>query len=451
MVVVIVALFSLFQGVLQPLCSRPQQIVLAYSGGLDSHVLLHLLARYKQQYPQHQYLAVHVHHGLSANADAWLTHCQQTAQALDIAFVAERVSLQLGNRTSLEAIARSARYDAIAKHLRADSLLLLGQHLDDQFETFLLQLKRGAGIKGLSAMAQVMPFALRPGCQLCRPLLTQSQQSLVDYAEAAGLHWVEDESNQDQGYERNFLRHDIIPRLKQRWPQIASAVHRSAELCAEQQQLADEVAALDFAGAQSRLDMGGRGLKITKLASLSKIRRNNLLRFWLAQQQLTMPSRQHLALLWQEVVNASVDANPQLSWQGGQFRRFQDVLYNVPVFADLKHQIIALSPQLQQIELPDGIGRLDIEWDDAHIHLTASDTKISVAPPRAGQRVTIRFRGQGKCQPLGRRGSRSIKKLYQEYQVAPWLRDRIPLLHYDDEVVCAIGLWVCQGYQLAQD
>ena len=451
MVVVIVALFSLFQGVLQPLCSRPQQIVLAYSGGLDSHVLLHLLARYKQQYPQHEYLAVHVHHGLSSNADTWLAHCQQTAQTLDINFVAERVTLTTGNRTSLEAIARSARYDAIAQHLRADSLLLLGQHLDDQFETFLLQLKRGAGIKGLSAMAQVMPFALHPGCQLCRPLLTQTQQSLVDYAQAASLHWVEDESNQDQRYDRNFLRHDIIPRLKQRWPQIASAVHRSAELCAEQQQLADEVAGHDLASALSHPDRGERGLRITKLTALSKIRRNNLLRFWLAQQKLPMPSRQHLALLWQEVVNAGADANPQLTWQGGVFRRFQDVLYNVPLFADLKHEAICLSLQKQCVELPDGLGSLNITWQDGYIHLASPLLSVSVLAPCAGQRITIGFRGQGKCQPLGRKGSRSIKKLYQEYQVAPWLRDRIPLLYYDDELVCAIGLWVCQGYQIAQD
>lgn len=449
------ALLPTFQAALQQLTARPQQIVLAYSGGLDSHVLLHLLARYKQLFPQHTYLAVHVHHGLSANADSWVEHCARTAKALGIDFVAERVSFTVTNRDSLEAKARSARYLAIAQHLKAESVLLLGQHLDDQLETFLLQLKRGAGIKGLSAMAQQMPFSLAPGCQICRPLLDQSQQTLVDYALKNQLSWVEDESNADQSYDRNFLRHDIIPRLKQRWPQIASAVHRSAELCAEQQELADEIAQIDLIAAQHSM----HGLKIPPLRKLSKIRRNNVIRFWLAQQELPMPSRHHLAKLWQEVVNAGEDANPQLGWQAGQFRRYQDVLYNVEQHAELKDEIISIaeiSPQL--ISLPDNVGslRLQLQGSDntTTLNLHGADginstdsTTFCVQLPAAHQRVTIRFRGVGKCQPVGRHGSRSIKKLYQEYQVAPWLRDRIPLVYYDDELICAVGLWVCSGYQ----
>ncbi|MFT5806656.1 MAG: tRNA(Ile)-lysidine synthase [Moritella dasanensis] len=451
-------IFSTFQNSLFPLTARPLQIVLAYSGGLDSHVLLHLLSRYKELYPQHDYLAVHVHHGLSANADAWLTHCQLTAGGLGINFVAEKIILNVGSRESLEAKARSARYQAIAKHLTAESLLLLGQHLDDQLETFLLQLKRGAGVKGLSAMAANMPFALQAGCQIVRPLLTQPQQALVDYARQANLTWVEDESNNDASYDRNFLRHHVIPNLKQRWPGIASAVHRSAELCAEQQALADEIAQIDLVTCEHAFS----GLKITALETLSKIRRNNVIRFWIASQQLPMLSRHHLDKLWLEVVNAADDANPQLSSQAGQFRRYQGVLYHQLKYAELKNVVIAIADtQTQRIALPDNIGFLYLrEHLPEHLRESLQDSlpntvnnmlqhtrSCRVKAPLAGERVTIRFRGEGKCHPVGRNGSRSMKKLYQEYQVAPWLRDRIPLIYYDDALVCAVGLWVCKGYE----
>lgn len=450
-----VDLFPTFQHSLQPLTSQPLQIVLAYSGGLDSHVLLHLLARYQTANPQHNYLAVHVHHGLSDNADAWLAHCQLTAAALGIHFVAEKVVLTVGPRESLEAKARTARYQAIAKHLNGQSLLLLGQHLDDQLETFLLQLKRGAGVKGLSAMAAQMPFALQPSCQIVRPLLTLSQQALVDYATQAALTWVEDESNHDESYDRNFLRHQIIPRLKQRWPNIANAVHRSAELCAEQQALADEIAQMDLLTCQHN----AVGLKIVELEKLSKIRRNNVIRFWLASQQLPMPSRHHLDKLWLEVVNATADANPQLSWPAGQFRRYQGVLYHQQQYAELKDIVITLEhTQSQCIALPDHIGSLhlqrsiqDLRAVDTRNAIDHHDSGCGVKAPLAHEKVTIRFRGQGNCHPVGRSGSRSIKKLYQEYQVAPWLRDRIPLVYYDDQLVCAVGLWVCKGYEAQDD
>jgi len=431
------------------------QIVLAYSGGLDSHVLLHLLARYQELYPQHEYLAVHVHHGLSDNADTWLEHCQLTAAALGINFIAEKVVLNVGSRESLESKARTARYQAIAKHLNDGSLLLLGQHLDDQLETFLLQLKRGAGVKGLSAMAASMPFSLQVNCQIVRPLLTHPQQALVDYASQAQLTWVEDESNNDASYDRNFLRHQIIPSLKQRWPGIAHAVHRSAELCAEQQALADEIAQMDFVSCEHNLV----GLKISELHTLSKIRRNNVIRFWLAGQQLPMPSRHHLDKLWLEVVNAADDANPQLSWQAGEFRRYQGVLYNQQQYAALKDVVIALEhTRSQRIVLPDNIGFLYLQ--DMILETVQDKRSVDICnvidgnargsgvkAPLAHEKVSIRFRGEGKCHPVGRSGSRSIKKLYQEYQVAPWLRDRIPLIYYGDELVCAVGLWICKGYE----
>lgn len=442
-------LTSYFAAALAPLTQSNKQLVLAYSGGLDSHVLLHLLAQYKQANPQHEYLAVHVHHGLSQHADTWLSHCQMTAEQLGIDFVAEKVQLQVANRESLEANARAARYQAIAKHLCENSVLLLGQHLDDQLETFLLQLKRGAGVKGLSAMATSMPFSEIAGAQICRPLLNATQLQLQAYAQSQQLTWVEDESNQDQGYDRNFLRHHIIPELKLRWPNIAKTVHRTAELCAEQQSLADEMAEHDL----QHISHDDGSLDITLLTPLSVARRNNVMRYWLAQQGEIMPNRHHLEKVWQEVVHAVEDANPQLSWQGGQFRRYQGRLYNLRKYANLdqyRQALLNLSDENADAEieivLPDDLGRIQL-----NAKALENDAKPSFAvqlkPAEVGQVVSIGFRGEGKCKPVGRQGSRSIKKLYQEYQVAPWLRNRIPLIYYDDVLVCALGLWICEGYQ----
>lgn len=433
------SLYTSFHQTLNALTPKKSQIVIGYSGGLDSHVLLHLLARYKKQYPQHDYLAVHVHHGLSRNADDWVTHSEKTAQALNIDLIVERVKFKVGKQDSLEAKAREARYQVINSHLNDGAVLLLAQHLDDQLETFLLQLKRGAGIKGLSAMGAEVPFALNPSCTVCRPLLTQPRSELEKYAGKYDFCWVEDESNKDTSYDRNFLRHDIIPLLKQRWPHIGHAVHRSAELCAEQQQLADEIADADMLDCQTPTG----GLIIRQLTQLPKIRRNNLIRYWLAQKGHPMPSRVHLETLWLEVVNASEDANPQFNWQGGQFRRYRGILYNLTQFKSLKDEILPVvmdNGQLpeQGLSLPDGLGELRI---------CKAVAGQCVKSPLPTQQVSIRFRGEGKCKPAGRVGSRSLKKLYQEYLVPPWQRDRIPLVYYDDTLICAVGLWVCEGYQ----
>ncbi|WP_293131586.1 tRNA lysidine(34) synthetase TilS [Moritella sp.] len=235
-------------------------------------------------------------------------------------------------------------------------------------------------------------------------------------------------------------------------------MHRSAELCAEQQALADEIAEIDLVTCAHSLS----GLNIAELTKLSKIRRNNVIRFWLAAQQLPMPSRHHLDKVWLEVVNAVDDANPQLRWQAGEFRRYQGVLYNQQKYAELKDVVIRLEDtKSQRIVLPDNIGTLHLQGSiqdsiqgksgvDSSNAIDDNDRGCCVKAPLAHEKVTICFRGEGKCHPVGRSGSRSIKKLYQEYQVAPWLRDRIPLIYYGEELVCAVGLWICKGYE-AQD
>ncbi len=228
----------------QLLSSR--QILVAFSGGLDSTVLLHQLVQWRTENPGVTLRAIHVHHGLSANADARVKHCENICQQWQVPLVVERVQLAQEG-LGIEAQARQARYQAFARTLLPGEVLVTAQHLDDQCETFLLALKRGSGPAGLSAMAEVSEFAGTPLIRRCLP----ARGELEQWALAHGLRWIEDESNQDDSYDRNFLRLRVVPLLQQRWPHFAEATARSAALCAEQESLLDELLADDLAHCQT--------------------------------------------------------------------------------------------------------------------------------------------------------------------------------------------------------
>lgn len=251
-----------------------QSILVAFSGGLDSTVLLHQLVQWRALHPDVALRAIHIHHGLSPYADSWVQHCESVCAQWQVSLVVERVHLE-DDGLGIEAQARRARYQAFAQTLLPGEVLMTAQHLDDQCETFLLALKRGSGPAGLSAMGESSPFA---GTQLIRPLLAQTREALEAWARQHELCWIEDESNQDDTYDRNFLRLRVTPLLQQRWPHFAQAVARSAALCAEQESLLDELLASDLADC-----ITSRGtLLLTPLMMMSGVRRAALLRRWLA-------------------------------------------------------------------------------------------------------------------------------------------------------------------------
>ena len=238
-----------------------RQLLVAFSGGLDSTVLLHQLVLLREQDPSLTLRAVHVHHGLSAHADDWVAHCRQICQQWQVPLVVHHVTLARGG-LGVEAHARAARYQAFQDTLNAGEVLVTAQHQDDQCETLLLALKRGSGPTGLSAMAPSSAFA---GSRLLRPLLNETRESLRQWALAHQLSWIEDESNQDDTYDRNFLRLRVIPVLRERWPHFSEAVARSASLCAEQEQLLDEMLAAELASLVAE----DGSLAIAPLASMS--------------------------------------------------------------------------------------------------------------------------------------------------------------------------------------
>ncbi|MGR5059655.1 tRNA lysidine(34) synthetase TilS [Vibrio rotiferianus] len=428
------SLYSQFTQVLDRYYQSGSKIVLAFSGGVDSRLLLELLSRYQQVNSTGnnpiKCHAVYVHHGLSSNADDWADKCLMWAEQVGITCSVEQVSLDINSGDSIELLAREARYQVLSKHIQAGDLLLTGQHADDQVETFLLALKRGSGPKGLSSMAESMPFA---GGMLVRPLLAIKREQIEAAAKEEGLDWVEDESNQDTRYDRNFLRHRIVPDLSERWPSIHQAVQRSASLCAQQEALLDELLGALFERAlQSDLS-----LSIDELATHSDLARARLIRMWLAKLNANMPTQVQLNLIWNEVGLAQQDANPKLQLKQGEVRRFQNRLYWVTETADVTTWQSDIQTDTALV-LPERLGELT---------LNTSSEQATIALPSQPELLRVTFNPEGlSAHPTTRNHSRKLKKLFQEYNVPSWLRRQIPILMYQNQVVAVAGLFVDRAF-----
>jgi tRNA(Ile)-lysidine synthase len=466
---------------------RQAKIVLAYSGGVDSEVLAYGLSEFAKIFPQFACVLVHVHHGLSRHADKWVTHCQQKAADYNLPIIIERVKLDLKPRQSLEAVAREARYHAIEQHLGSGDILLTAHHQDDQLETLLLALKRGQGPKGLAAMGeyQLAGSAASPYYKL-RPLLQVSRDEIVQFSVEHALTHIEDESNQDDSYDRNFLRLNIIPLLKSRWPSIALTASRSAELINEQQQLIEHevssrLPAMLKVSQGANMACNGTGLSLSLLAKAPLAWQALLLRGYLTQLGLPLPSQVQLNQILSQALTAKEDANLNIYYSGIVVKRFGQYLYAMPsehltladdlplrlteklqgwlndtnedVNSQVQHNaVLALSNPSCHINA----SHLPFTPFNWHVNLVKSQTGIRLKLPDNIHQISIRFSAKGstKCQPQFadhfRQKPRELKKLWQELAIAPWRRDHIPLLFYGDELVGALGLWVDKRY-LAQD
>ena len=425
-----------FDALLQP----DAALVVAFSGGLDSTVLLHQLRGWQQQHPQSRLRALHVHHGLSPNADAWAAHCQTICEQWQLRCDVLRVTVD-GRQNGIEAAARTARYQALSAALKPGEILLTAQHLDDQCETFLLALKRGSGPAGLAAMPSSRMLGTH---QLVRPLLNQSRQSLEAYADVHQLVWIDDESNQDLRYDRNFLRQRLLPELNQRWPHFAEATARSAALCSEQEQLLDEL----LAGQLAELIQPDGSLYFPPLTDMSTLRANALLRRWIAGQGGAMPSRDALKRIRDEVMASREDAQPRLRFGQAELRRFRQQLYWLPLFTSLRDTELAWPDIRQPLSLPQNLGTL-----------RASMSQSLLRYPLPDEQISVRFHAQGQVHLVGRNGGREMKKLWLELQIPPWQRERLPLIFYNQTLVCVPNLFVThagaasdqQGWQIVWD
>lgn len=410
--------------------------LLAYSGGLDSTALLSLFAQLKQQLPQLQLRAIHIHHGLSPNADHWAQHCQQQSEQFHIPLVIEKV--RLDPKKSLEDAAREARYQAFKRHLNDNEILVTAHHLNDQSETLLLALKRGSGVKGLAAMQVRSELWQMP---IFRPLLPYSREQLAQYVATQHLTWIEDESNQDDRYDRNFLRNRILPELRRRWTAIDRTLQRSAQHCYEQQQLIDELLQPLFEQLYCRQN---RTLDIRQFADYSRPKQNALLRLWLSQSAVAMPSQPQLEQLIEQVIFARYDSQPQLALVETVIRRYQQRLYLTEHYADLSQRIIEVAVG-KNIRLPDNLGevRFEPQADGLKVIWRQNQERIFALPlPENGENIQLRFHYAGKVRLAANRANQEIKKIWQQADIPPWQRQRTPLVFYGDEFISALGVFI---------
>ena len=403
------------------------RLCVAFSGGVDSASLLHAGREIAARHPSMDLRAVHVDHGLQPESFLWAERCRELCQRLGVPCTVIGLGLVVGKGASIEAEARRGRYAALTSMLGAGECLLTAHHADDQLETVLLQLFRGAGAAGLAAMPASSP--LGAGLHL-RPLLEIGRDDLVSYAAAVGLCWTEDPMNADSRFDRAYLRHEVLPAIRRRWPAVARTVCRSARHLAEAQQMLQALAAMD--GAR-RVDEHGR-LEIAALAGLARERQVNVLRWWIATQGLGVPSAARLESIRRDVLPAQEDAQPVVTWPRGEVRRYRGRLYAMQPLGSLPPAgwEREIRPG-ETVMLPAGLGEVSL----------APGHGIGIDPRKLAAPVNVRFRRAGDAlDPGGRRGEHGFRKLCQEAGVAPWLRDRLPCLSSAGQLVAIAGLGV---------
>ena len=398
---------------------------------MDSVVLLHLLHTLAPRF-KWRLSALHVHHGISPNADAWANFCAELCTQYDLTLHVEHVNIApLRPDHGIEAAARKLRQAAFLK--QSCDYVALAHHADDQAETLLLQLLRGAGIKGAAAMPFIKtaaPFSHA----ILRPLLDIPRSALLEYAQQHELQWVEDESNTEDSYPRNFIRHRLLPLVECRFPAYRETLSRSASHFAEAAELLDLMAQEDAHGCLS-----DTALDVSQLRLLSRPRAKNLLRYFLSTNKARMPHAAQLNDLLCQLCEAREDAAVCVDFGEWQVRRYQDKAYvlNTPVQYD--HNLVLAWH-----------GEAELKWPVLNMviafrHMQGdgiSFSKLQRAP------VTLRLRGgRESLRPAPYAATRSLKNLLQEHKVPPWMRERIPLLYCGEELVSVLGVAIASDYR----
>ena len=418
--------------ILQDLPDPPARYLVAFSGGVDSCVLVHALATTRADHCV-PVAAVHVNHGLHADSADWETHCRRVAAELEVEYLARTVTVASNTGDGLEAAAREARYGVLRSLVKPGDWLLSAHHEDDQAETLLLNLFRGSGVDGLAGIGKMRPFG---SGRLVRPLLGISADAIVEYAEHFGLRWIDDPSNADTRFDRNYLRLEILPAITRRWPAAAAKIRQSADLASEASLLLGDLASIDLAtlGDANRL-------QIAALKGLSAARQRNVIRHAIRRAGLPSPPATRLYQAVSELLPARPDAQPRVSWPGGELRRYRDHLY-----------ILAATD-------PHGPAG-NLSWDDiaTPLDLGPGQGQLALVPAEKGisgdllgDGLSVRYRSGGEeIRPAGHTCSHKLKKLLQQHAIVPWMRGRIPLLYAGERLVAVADLWLAADAEAAQ-
>lgn len=410
---------------------RGQRLCLAFSGGLDSSVLLDALVVLRRR-EAFKLRALHVDHGLHADSVRWAAAARNQSRRLRVPCEILRIRVAPARGESLEAVARRERYRALLEQLADDELLLTAHTQDDQLETLLLALMRGSGVRGLAAMGARSALGRTT---LLRPLLPVARSQLEQYARARGLKWSEDVSNLDERFDRNYLRRQVLPRLRARWPAAAAMASRSASHLAEAQALLESLARRGAA-----LAADGVALRVSVLRGMPLPERNNVLRCWIAARGLSLPDHRRLREIAGPMLAARVDALPRVTWQGGELRRHGD-------------RLVAALPAATAAPGPIGVGG-DWDWRKRPWLRLAGGAALGLIADRHGDvdlsslpcplRVDFRQGGERLHEAHGRL---PLKDLLQARGIAPWERAAVPLLRDQARIVAVADLWLDAAYR----
>ncbi len=418
-----------------------KRLVVAYSGGLDSTVLLDLAKAYCDEKSDLTLLACHVDHGIQSESGAWAEHCQEQCASYGCAF--KLCSLKISQETAMEETARALRYQAFNEICSSDDLLLTAHHLQDQSETVLFRLLRAAGVRGLRGIPKER-VSSKEKLMIFRPLLDIDQTVLRAHAKEQELTWVDDPSNEDNHFSRNFLRLEVLPKLRSRWPELDKSLAHSAELLNESQALLDELAAEDCDGVKVQ-DLEklkwGQCLDLGALNNLTWSRQKNLLRYWVGSQSSTLLNDVRL----EEIKKIISAGQGELCWKQNDqqcyLRCFKGALYFC------LEKAVEIDKDLR------------VEWDLNEVlewHGVSYQAKCfpKEALPETGavylsnSVLEISYRQGGeRCQPITRDKSQSLKKLYQEFDIPPWERDQAPIFYLGDKIAGVSDFWLCKGFE----
>ena len=410
--------------------SDVKQYCVAYSGGMDSHVLLLLMSQLQQETSAFELRAIHIDHGLQEKSSLWAEHASNICQQLNVPLQVHQVSVEADDEGP-EAAARKARYAQFSETLNTDEHLLLAQHAEDQAETFLLQALRGSGLDGLSGIPKKRRFAAG---YMGRPLLACSQESLREVAEEQILTWIEDPSNTSEQYDRNYLRHNVMPLLKSRWPASTQTLGRSAHRCAAAGQTLLGLAQQDL---DTLTIEGSSELSLTALRELPRERAYNALRLCVRQRGLRMPRLQDLIQVMANLVEAREDSQGVVNVRDYLFRRHKDRLYLLLPEADTQPFYYEWEAPFAPLKITEtGLTLTREQCREKGIHLSETAS------------VTVKSRAGGELLKMGEPAfHKAVKKILQESSIPPWIRDTIPLIYIDGKLAAVWGIAISVDLQ----
>ena len=389
------------------------EFLIAYSGGCDSTALLYFANKTARK-NKINIRAIHVNHNLNKESKKWENHCKEFCKGINVELYIENVNIILKPGDSVEEKAREERYLSIYSQMGKKTLMMTAHHGDDQAETFLYQLFRGSGAKGLSSMPRIKK--IKKGFHF-RPFLAFNKKTLEDFVAFKSLSYVEDLSNNNTDFSRNFIRKEILPSIKRKWPSCASTISRSAQNLSELFKLNEDLATIDI---QKFLVKNICKLSIS-VRGLDKYRCNNVIRYWISKNNYRMPSSEQMNSIYSNVINAGKDKVPFFLCSEYEIRRHNDYIEIMLPLKKHDPSIIYKWKYMENLIITNL--SLNLSWNDLEKRF---GRKIAYD-------VEVRFRKSGENIKLYN-SKKSLKDHMREINMPPWKRDRTPLIYIDKEL-----------------